>query len=58
MSYGSKKGVEKRPERTEGYVRTSFRQLTPLPCGNVQAGDGRKTAGSEVVPLRRWVQAR
>ena len=46
MSYGSKEGVEKRPERTKRYVSTYRRHLTPLPCGSAKACDGRKTAAS------------
>jgi hypothetical protein len=46
MAYGSKEGVEDRPERSQSYVRTYRRYLTPLTCGSAKDCDGRKTVAS------------
>ncbi len=57
MPYGSKENVEKRPERTQRYVRTYRRHSTPIPCGSAKAGDGRETAGSLGETEASWRRA-
>ena len=46
MPLGSKEDVEKRPERSQIYVRTYRRHLTPLPWGSAKACDGRRAAAT------------
>lgn len=42
MSSESKEGIEERPERTQNYVRTHRRALTPLSDGSEKPRDARK----------------
>jgi len=46
MPFESKEAAEERPERTQRYVRTHRRPLTPLSLGSAKACDRRATAPS------------